>query len=84
MNVVSTRERFYSSSSIKQEISVKRSCGIQAINEWAERRKSRKEWDEHVTRMDAERLVKISRDNIPAGKRSPGRLRRRWNNLVPS
>ena len=45
-------------------------CGIQAINEWVERRT---EWDEHVTRMDAERLVKISRDNIPAGRRSPGR-----------
>ena len=27
------------------------------INEWVERR--RREWGEHVTRMDAERLVKI-------------------------
>jgi hypothetical protein len=27
----------------------------------------------HVIRMDAERLVKISWDNIPAGTRSPGR-----------
>jgi hypothetical protein len=32
-----------------------------------ERRRRRREWEEHVTRMDAERLVKISRDNIPAG-----------------
>jgi hypothetical protein len=37
---------------------------------WAER--TRREWDEYVTRMDAERLVKISRDNIPAERRSPG------------
>jgi hypothetical protein len=37
----------------------RQSCGIQPIDEWMERR----EWDEHVTRMDAERLVKISRDN---------------------
>ena len=37
------------------------SCGIQPINEWVERRR---EWDQHVTRMDAKRLVKHSRDNI--------------------
>ena len=48
------------------------SCGIQPVNEWMERRM--RERDEHVTRMDAERLVKISRDNVPAGRRSPGRL----------
>ena len=29
--------------------------------------------------MDAERLVKISRDNIPAGRKSPGCPKRRWN-----
>ena len=33
------------------------------INEWVERRG---EWDGHGTRMDAERLVKILRENIPA------------------
>ena len=33
------------------------SYDIQPVNEWAERR--RREWDEHVTRMDDERLVKI-------------------------
>jgi hypothetical protein len=38
----------------------------------------RREWDEHLTRMDAERSAKISRDNIPAGRRSPGRSKRRW------
>jgi hypothetical protein len=32
----------------------------------------RSEWDENVTRMYGERLVKILRDNIPTG-RSPGR-----------
>ena len=31
--------------------------------------------------MGAERLVKISRDNIPAGRRSPGRPKRRWSDL---
>jgi hypothetical protein len=42
---------------------IRESCGIQPINEWVKRR--RREWDEHVTIMGAERLVKISRENIP-------------------
>ena len=33
---------------------IRESCGIKLINEWVERRK---EWDEHVTRMDAERYL---------------------------
>jgi hypothetical protein len=33
--------------------------------------------------MDAEKLVKISRDNIPAGRRSPGLQKRRWSDLIP-
>jgi hypothetical protein len=41
------------------------SCDIHPVNERVESR--RRGWDEHVTRMDAEKLVKISRDNIPAG-----------------
>ena len=53
------------------------SCGIQPINEWVARR----EWDQHVTRMDAESLFKISRDNIPAGRVSPGRPKRRLERL---
>ena len=40
---------------------IREPCSIQPINEWVERR--RREWDEHVTRMNAERLVKIS--NLP-------------------
>ena len=41
---------------------IRESCGSQPINEWVERRRRR--YDEHVTRMDAEKAVKISRDNI--------------------
>ena len=29
------------------------------------------------------RLVKILRDNIPAGRRSPGRTKKRWSDLIP-
>ena len=52
---------------------IRESCGVQPINEWVETR--RREWDQHVTKMDAERLVKISKDNIPVG-RSPGCAKR--------
>ena len=37
--------------------------GNQPINEWVGRKK--REWNEHVTRMDAERLVKISKERTP-------------------
>ena len=36
---------------------IRESCGILPINQWVRRRR---EWDQHVTRMDAERLVKLS------------------------
>ena len=65
---------------------IRECCVIQPINEWMERRRRRRrrrrEWEEHVTGMDAERLVKISRDNIPAGRRSPGRPKRRWSDSI--
>ena len=41
------------------------SCGIQPINGWAGRISG--EWNVYVTRINAERLVKILRDNVPAG-----------------
>ena len=46
---------------------------------WVDR--GRREWDQDVTRMGAERLVKVSRDIIPVG-RSPGRPKRRWSELI--
>ena len=58
----------------------RKSCSIQPINDRVERR--RREWDEHVKRMDAERLVKISRDNIPVGRRSSGYSKRKWSDLI--
>ena len=58
---------------------IKEPCSIQPINEKMERR--RREWDLHVTRMDAERLVKISKDNIPVG-RCPGSPARRCRDLI--
>ena len=59
---------------------IRESCSIQPINEWVERR--RREWDQHVTSMDSERLVKISRDNISARRRYRGLPKRRWSDVV--
>ena len=58
---------------------IRESYCIQPINEWMERRR---EWVKHVTKMDAERLVKITRDNVPAGTTSLGRPKRRWSDLI--
>ena len=41
------------------------------------RRRRRRELDDHVPRMDAERLVKISKDNIPAGITFSGRPKKK-------
>ena len=42
----------------------------------------RREWDKHITIIDAERFVKILRDNIPARRRSPGRPKIIWSDLI--
>ena len=62
---------------------IRESWDIQLINEWVGRRRRRRERDEHVTSMNAERLVKISRDNIPAGRKFSGHPKRRWSALIP-
>ena len=59
---------------------IREPCGIETIIEWVE---IRRQWDGYETRMDAERLVKISKDNIRSGRRSPGRPKRRWSDLIP-
>ena len=58
---------------------IRESCGIEPIPGWVGRRRKRRkrgEWNEPVTRMDAKRLVKISRDNVPAIRRSLERPKR--------
>ena len=59
--------------------------GIQDIIKWANVR--RREWDDHVDRMEENRLAKIVRDNRPQGVRSRGRPKKRWKeslNTAPS
>ena len=64
-----------------RSLQIRELCGIQPINEWMARIR-RREWDVNVTRMDTEKLVKISKDNVPVGRRSPGRSKRRWIDLI--
>ena len=54
---------------------IRESCAIHLINEWVDRIRS--EWDQNVRRKNSDRLVKISRDDIPAGRWSPGHPKRR-------
>ena len=54
---------------------IREPCDIQPINDRMKRRS--REWDEHVTRMDTESLVKLSKDNILAGRKPPVSPKRR-------
>ena len=50
------------------------------MNEWVERVR---DWDEHVTRMDVDRLVKIPRDhNVPVRGTFLGCPKRKWSDLL--
>ena len=49
---------------------------------WKEEEEEEEEEEEDVTRINAERLVKILRDNIPVGRRSPKHPKRRWSVLI--
>ena len=57
---------------------MRESCSIQPVNDCVERRR---EW-EHVNRIDAERLVKISSDSILVGRSFPGLPKRGWSDLI--
>jgi hypothetical protein len=50
-------------------------CRVENICYWVNL--VRKEWDEHITRMCDNRVVKIER-----GRRCPGRPRKRWRDYI--
>ncbi|KAI4472235.1 hypothetical protein M0802_017027 [Mischocyttarus mexicanus] len=56
--------------------SIRKECDIQDIIKWG--RVRRRNWDEHISRMDADRMVKAARDYKPTGIRPPGRPPKRW------
>ncbi|XP_056641945.1 uncharacterized protein LOC130448553 [Diorhabda sublineata] len=55
---------------------VKEQCGIQDIVIWGRQRK--RQWYNHVRRMDENRLPRIVLENNPPGSRPPGRPPKRW------
>ena len=59
---------------------IRQTCGIDKINDWV---LERKKWNEHIDCMIRERIVKITRDKLLAGRRSTGRPRKRWRDNLP-
>ena len=55
---------------------IRRICEVEDIVRWGRQR--RRFWNEHVSRMDQSRVVRIARDSIPQGSRLPGRPPKRW------
>jgi endonuclease/exonuclease/phosphatase family metal-dependent hydrolase len=55
---------------------IRRRCDVQDVVRWGRQR--RRQWNEHVRRMDAGRLAKITLQGVPTGKRPPGRPPKRW------
>jgi hypothetical protein len=53
------------------------SCEIQNITSWVQRRRT--EWNENISRMADDRLV---RDGTPEGKRNRGRPMKRWRDAL--
>jgi hypothetical protein len=59
---------------------IRESCEIQNITSWVQRRIT--EWNEHISRMADDRLVKEVRDGIPEEKRNRGRPMKRWRDVL--
>jgi hypothetical protein len=57
-----------------------KSCEIQNIISWVQRRRT--EWNEHISRMADNQIVKKVRDRIPEGKRNRGQPMKRWRDVL--
>ncbi|KAF2899882.1 hypothetical protein ILUMI_06304 [Ignelater luminosus] len=55
---------------------IREQCKITDIARFAKQR--RNNWNEHVSKANDDRLIKIARDKIPQGKRNARRPRKRW------
>lgn len=57
---------------------IRRACKIDNISEWILQRK--REWNEHISRMTPDRLVRITISyKSSMGRRNIGRPRKRWS-----
>ena len=55
---------------------IKQTCGIDKINDWVLEIKKKWNEHEHIDRMTDERIVNITRNKLPTGRRSTGRPRK--------
>jgi hypothetical protein len=55
----------------------RRQCNVQEIGEWITRRRNK--WNQHVSRMAPERIVRDVRDKSSTSRRSLGRPHKRWS-----
>lgn len=60
----------------QQNAYVRDVCEVQDVAKWT--RDRRRNWFEHVDRMDGERLAKVCMMGRPQGRRMPGRPPKRW------
>lgn len=66
----------YSLRDHKTNVEILQLCDIQGVTKWS--RKRRKEWHQHVQRMEQNRLAKVTMDETPGGRRLRGRPPKRW------
>lgn len=55
---------------------IRETCKVQDIVRWTRQR--RRDWNEHVSRMDNNRIARMARDGKVGGRRLPGRPLKRW------
>lgn len=55
---------------------IREQCQTQDIVRWG--RERRRQWNQHISRMGNERIVKAAREGKPEGSRPPGRPPKRW------
>ncbi|XP_044760904.1 uncharacterized protein LOC123318360 [Coccinella septempunctata] len=60
----------------KRNTAILEECQVQDIVKWGRAR--RRYWNNHNSRMNAERIAKIARDGIPNTRRPIGRPPKRW------
>ncbi|XP_045475000.1 uncharacterized protein LOC123680922 [Harmonia axyridis] len=56
--------------------SIRQRTGVQDVVKWSRQR--RRDWRDHVDRMESDRIAYICKNEQPRGRRKPGRPPKRW------
>jgi hypothetical protein len=59
---------------------IRQTCNIRNIANWITRR--RHKWNEHITRMNPQIIVRQAPDNHPRTRRSVRRTKKRWKDSL--